>query len=623
MQLHKEHIIWLTEQTGDLYGRLEEGGTILETNEAWGRLLGFAPHMLVGCNWLSLLHAEDQEKGARFLRRPTSGSTEPSLLARMVSDTRQVYWVDWRCFVHPVTLSRFLVGRLTKPAYSSSSSYDLATPKVYPLLESVMEPFLVVERSGRILSGNQSACEALGYSSAELARLSMMDVTPELTAQRFRRVWQQLAPGQRLVLELSLRRQNGTEFAVEQHLVRGQEGTNFLLALCRDISEKKRQERYWRKLNDELKEARDWAIQANRTKNTFLANMSHELRTPLNAIIGYSEILQEELEERQEVLLSEDTQKIQKASRHLLSLINDLLDLAKIESGHLDLDEELFSVDELLGELADWMEPLFEKNNNRLHIELEPDLSHLNTDRGRLRQILLNLLSNANKFTKGGDVWVRGWRYHSGAESWAAIAIRDSGIGIKAEQLGKLFQPFTQADRSISSNYGGTGLGLALCQTMCRAMGGEIIVRSEPGVGSTFTIRLPEEVAGASIYTPSGTTPQTPSGPLGLLGTSEPSDARVLIVAADGRQVEFLSMMLEQQGVEVRHATTEREARAMANVYQPDALYLEQSMPGGGQILHALRDTAQLSRMPIVVGTKNDDLKFLLDEMLRVLRLSV
>jgi signal transduction histidine kinase len=230
---------------------------------------------------------------------------------------------------------------------------------------------------------------------------------------------------------------------------------------------------------------------ANRHKSAFLANMSHELRTPLNAIIGITQLLQAESELLKREDQSEPLQRVLGAGRHLLTLINEILDLSKIEAGRMDLQLEPVALTPVLDDLRSTMEPLAEKNGNALQISCVPDAVSVYADVVRLRQILLNVGSNANKFTEKGTVTVAVDHEAADRRRWVRFRVCDTGIGMTPEQVNRLFQDFVQADRSTARKYGGTGLGLAITRRLCNMMGGDITVESKPGVGSTFTIRLP------------------------------------------------------------------------------------------------------------------------------------
>ena len=240
-------------------------------------------------------------------------------------------------------------------------------------------------------------------------------------------------------------------------------------------------------------EDKSWQLaEASQHKSQFLANMSHELRTPLNAIIGVSEMLREDAESLNQDL--EPLDRVLGAARHLLALINDILDLSKIEAGRMELHLETFPLAPVIEGVAKTMEPMAAKNANRVAVHCDAAIGTLHADQMRLRQALLNLMSNANKFTERGTITVDAGQGQEGGRDWVTIAVADTGIGMTAEQMSKLFQEFSQASTATASKYGGTGLGLAISRRFCRMMGGDITVESTPGHGSTFTIRVPRTV---------------------------------------------------------------------------------------------------------------------------------
>jgi signal transduction histidine kinase len=246
------------------------------------------------------------------------------------------------------------------------------------------------------------------------------------------------------------------------------------------------------RLFEEIRDKSRQLAEASQQKSQFLANMSHELRTPLNAIIGVTEMLREDAE-----ALKQDTEPLDRvlgAGRHLLALINDILDLSKIEAGRMELHLESFALGPLIEGVIRTIEPLASKNGNQVVLHCDTAMGTMHADQMRLRQALLNLMSNANKFTERGSIAINAGQRQQNGRDWITLAVADTGIGMTAEQMGKLFQEFSQASATTASKYGGTGLGLAISRRFCQMMGGDITVESEPGRGSTFTIRLPRIV---------------------------------------------------------------------------------------------------------------------------------
>ena len=351
---------------------------------------------------------------------------------------------------------------------------------------------------------------------------------------------------------------------------------------------------------EELRQAREEAEAARKAQSAFLAGTSHDLRTPLNAILLYSELLKQDAEAAGQEETVQDLNKINAAGQHLLQLLNDLLDLAKVEAGKMTLFLEDLFVPGLVEEVKNLAAPLVAQKGNTLRLEVDPVLQTLVADATRLRQILLNLLSNSAKFTEGGEITLALRPEIEEGADWVILEVRDTGLGMSPDQLGRLFQEFVQGEDSTTKKFGGTGLGLVLCQRLCALMGGEIQVTSELGKGSTFTVRLPSRPEIDSVPSAFALLPGTFQGPFGK---------KVLIIDDDRAFREALRRIFVQEGFEVVEAGCGEEGLQMARETQPSLITLDVVMPGidGWTVLRTLKSEPELAGIPVFLITLAGD----------------
>jgi adenylate cyclase len=369
-----------------------------------------------------------------------------------------------------------------------------------------------------------------------------------------------------------------------------------VVATYTDITELKQHEAELADLVEKLKVARDAADQANLTKSNFLANMSHELRTPLNAIIGYSEILQEDSADKGDAAPIDDLQKIESAGRHLLGLINNILDLSKIEAGKMDVFIEEVDTKALIEEVLSIVKPLADKNENVVKLICPADIGSFRSDQTKVKQCLLNLLSNANKFTSKGTLTLTAAREDSARMSFC---VSDTGVGMTKEQLDRLFEAFSQADASTTKRFGGTGLGLAITKHFCTMLGGDVAVESSPGKGSTFTITLPAQCVAPTV----GQVPAAADSRATVLAAD--GRATVLVVDDDPTLISLLGKTLEKEGYRVISASNGVEALSLARQHRPQVITLDVLMPqmDGWTALRELKADAALRDIPVIMVT--------------------
>jgi signal transduction histidine kinase/CheY-like chemotaxis protein len=382
---------------------------------------------------------------------------------------------------------------------------------------------------------------------------------------------------------------------------------NDMLEIYNQNLEKKVQERTAEltRATAEAQEAKTTAEEANRAKSAFLANMSHELRTPLNAIIGYSEMLQEDAQDLGEKHFVADLQKIHSAGKHLLGLINDVLDISKIEAGKMDLFLETIDVPAMVQDVVNTIKPLVQKNGNTLTVECDENLGPMRADATKVRQTLFNLLSNACKFTDKGTISLRVSRERTNRAGHFVFRVSDSGIGLTPEQRSKLFKAFTQADASTTRKYGGSGLGLAITRHFCQMMGGEVAVESEVGKGSAFTVKLPAVVIShkhEKLETAELIKAQRVSEAL-------PGASTILVIDDDPTVHDLMRRFLTKEGFRVAIAPGGKEGIQLAKELKPDLITLDVLMAetDGWSVLTALKADPDTADIPVIILTMFDD----------------
>ncbi|WP_088891601.1 PAS domain S-box protein [Leptolyngbya ohadii] len=461
---------------------------------------------------------------------------------------------------------------------------------------------------------NQAFTNMTGYQSEEVMGRSPIVLIGEKTDEEVvNQLRQALMRQEGIQTELLAYRKDGSEFWLELEMlpIANEEGAiTHWISVQRDTSQRKQAE-------DTLRKSKEAAEEASRAKSQFLANMSHELRTPLNAIIGYSEMLQEDAEDLGYGDIVPDLEKIRGAGKHLLALINDILDISKIEAGKMELYLETFDIEHLVMEVESTIQPLVEKNHNQLKICCPAGLESLGTmqaDLTKVRQALFNLLSNACKFTEQGTITLTIDRQPETElrPPQVVFQVSDTGIGMTLEQVQKVFQAFTQADASTTRKYGGTGLGLAITRHFCQMMGGEITVSSKVGEGSTFTIYLPLAVANfqeqslrrgsLTEYGFTSAIGDRDGNPVQRIGT-------ILVIDDDPSVRELMCHYLSQDGLEVMTAASGTEGLELARVRRPDVITLDVLLPqmNGWEVLSLLKADAELADIPVIMMSIIDD----------------
>jgi PAS domain S-box-containing protein len=462
------------------------------------------------------------------------------------------------------------------------------------ILHGMLDGLVVVGADGRIRTVNRASCKLLGHGESELLGQPVSAFFSAPTATMAPEIYNRQH-------ECTARMKNGRGLpvllSVSALRERSADGASTVWVF-RDITRLKATQ-------NALVTAMQESERANHAKSQFLANMSHELRTPLNAIIGYSEMLVDEARDNGHKGMAGDLNRIHMAGRHLLGLIDDVLDLSKIEAGKMDLKRDEFLLQTVIDDVAATVLPLVSERGNGLATDCPADLAPMNSDQMKVRQILYNILSNAAKFTSDGSIAVTVRREPEDDRDWIMIDIADTGIGMSADQLEKVFGEFIQADSSTTREYGGTGLGLAISRQMARMLGGEISAASTPGEGSVFSIRLPASLTAPAVAPEqsqqvTATIPERPDADTGLT---------LLVVNSDPDELAQIARRLTGRGFRVVSASQGQEGLRLARDLHPFAILLDSAMrdAGGRPVGEQLSATPDTGGIPVIVLPVSSD----------------
>jgi PAS domain S-box-containing protein len=493
------------------------------------------------------------------------------------------------------------------PQYSSNlpDSYE----SLSSVVESITDGIIVLDKQYQVVYCNQATCILFECQREQLLKKNISQLF-QLGSTNINTLFSDISQKNNLHESLLLREDKFTlpiEFSLSK--ISSKKEIAYVITI-RDISKRvEAQQKIYKELESvktiealsiEYKKAKEEAESANKLKSEFLANMSHELRTPLNAIIGYSEMLQEDAQAAGQEENANQLKKVITSAKHLLNLINNVLDLSKIEVGKMDLYLEDISINDIMRDMTPVITPLMQKNNNTFTLSVSKDCKLMHTDTVRLRQSLLNLLSNAAKFTTNGTVTLDIKPFTKNNKEWMSFSVTDSGIGIPSEHHEKLFQPFIQGDGSTTRKYGGTGLGLYLTQRFCEMLGGWISVTSQENKGACFTITLPLKTL----------TGLEKSSFKSTLNTNELdtfvgsiTGKNILIIDDDPKIHTELQEILEKSGFSVIHAFNGEEGLKLARKHKPDVMILDIIMPmmDGWTLLSAIKSDTTLAHIPVLL----------------------
>ncbi len=503
-----------------------------------------------------------------------------------------------------------LARRFSLLATQALVARDLREMKLRAFQRSVRDQFFSVSRDlmgiidfeGTIRQINPAVQSQLGFRPSELEGVPFIELVEaadtEITEEQLARVIDEHAS---VTFEARFQAKDGRTRWVQWNMAASYED-ELIYAAGRDITQRRESEERLQQLNQELRKTRDEALEASKAKSTFLANMSHELRTPLNAVIGYSEMLIEDLQDDGLDDYVADLDRVLSAGRHLLALIQDVLDLSKVEAGRVQIHLQTVDVAGLIDDIRTTVAPLMAKNQNELVVECADAVGMITTDVTKLRQILFNLLSNAAKFTSEGTVRVEVEPVVVDDREHLCFTLSDTGIGMTDEQLERVFEAFAQADSSTTREYGGTGLGLTITRHFCSLLGGTLDVSSTPGEGTEFKMRLPRTL---DLHEQADERSEDTAEPTRRGGDGE----LVLIVDDDPNAQQLLERALLRDGYQVSCASNGNEGLFLAEQLEPDVITLDIMMPlmDGWTMLERLRQNQKLADTPVILVTMVDE----------------
>src|SRR5688500_455932 len=476
------------------------------------------------------------------------------------------------------------------------------------VVDTVREPLLILDSSLRVHSANRAFYQTFHVSSEETENQLIYELgNGQWDIPDLRTLLEDIVPTSSVFNDFELEHDfpaiGRRVMLLNARKLRQGSHAELLVLAMGDVTERRR-------VGAEVAKAKEAAETANSTKSLYVANMSHELRTPLNAILRFSEMLQEEAVDRNLQEFNADLQKISTAGKNLLGLINDILDLSKIEAGKMELHLEVVDICTLIDEVASTIGMQVEKNGNTLDILCAPDIGVMRGDLSKVRQGLFNLVSNATKFTHSGKIRIEAERQVMDGSDWIMFRVSDTGIGLSPDQILRLFQSFTQADASTTRKFGGTGLGLALTRRFSQMMGGDVSVHSVLGEGSIFTIKLPATITDEVVEVPVSTD-DGEVAPVSIVVPSselEPAPAPrtcVLVIDDDPMQRDLMRRYLNKEGFTVRTANGGADGLRMAKQFLPAAITLDVMMPDmdGWSVLAALKMDLGLCEIPVIMLT--------------------